>query len=101
MKPLAASAGTLASIATAIEVAPGATRVQLFPGYGTWKGRNGLGPYTITDRAHADAIIAATASARGVIKLDDGSGEQLQTRPGAIVVDRRERIFGRDDMAGF
>lgn len=49
-----------------------------------------------------DAAIAELRDiARGIIKLDDGSGEQLQTRPGAIVVDRRERIFGRDDMGGY
>lgn len=62
----APTAGTLAS---GIEVTAGATRVQLFPGYGTWKGRNGLGPYTIADRAHADAIVAQTKQAMGPVDL--------------------------------
>ncbi len=61
--------GTLAAIAAAIEITPGAKRVQLFPAYGTWKGRNGLGPYTIADKAHAERIIAATAAAQGPVEL--------------------------------
>jgi len=61
--------GCLAAIAAAIEIAPGATRVQLFPNYGTWKGRNGLGPYRIDDKAHAERVIAATATAQGPVDL--------------------------------
>lgn len=59
----------IAALATAIEIEPGAKRVQLFPAYGTWKGRNGLGPYTIADKAHAERIIAATAAAQGPVEL--------------------------------
>lgn len=58
----------IAAIADATEVAVGATRVQLFP-YGTWTGRNGLGPYTIPDKAHAERVIAATAAAQGPVDL--------------------------------
>lgn len=55
-------------MAAAIEVAAGATRIQLFP-IGTWTGRNGLGPYTLTDRAHAQAVIDATNAAQASTDL--------------------------------
>jgi phage I-like protein len=59
-----AGSGTLAAIAAAIEVAAGAHRIQLFP-IGTWSGRNGLGPYILADKAHAQRVVDATASAQG------------------------------------
>ncbi|MBI0530085.1 phage protease [Sphingomonas sp. TX0522] len=57
-----------AAVADAVEIASPAQRVQLFP-YGTWTGRNGQGPYSIADRAHAERIIAATAAAQGPVDL--------------------------------
>jgi len=56
------------AVGSAIEIVDPSKRVQLFP-IGTWQGRNGLGPYTITDRAHAEKIIAATAAAQGPVDL--------------------------------
>lgn len=64
----AGQTGILAAIGSAIEVAAGAKRVHLFP-LGTWKGRNGLGPYSIADRAQADAMVAATKAAQGPVDL--------------------------------
>ncbi|MFZ5746369.1 MAG: phage protease [Pseudomonadota bacterium] len=68
MRGLANSTGTLAAVAAAIAIGEHADHVQLFP-YGTWKGRNGLGPYTLSDRAHAERVIAATAAAQGPVDL--------------------------------
>ena len=49
-----------------------------------------------------DAAIAELRDiAKGVIKLDDGDGEELQARPGAIVTARPPRVFGRSSMEGF
>lgn len=55
-----------------------------------------------------DAVVAARKAAidtldkiqKGTIKLDAGE-ETLVARPGAIRVDRRDRLFGRDSMGGF
>lgn len=71
-----------AVIASAIEVQPGATRVQLFPGYGTWHGRNGAVPYTIADRAQAERIIATTRAAQGSTDLMIDYDHQAATAPG-------------------
>ncbi len=65
---IGAGTNEIAAVADATEVAAGAKRVQLFP-YGTWTGRNGLGPYTVADRAHAERIIATTAAAQGSVDL--------------------------------
>lgn len=73
--------GTLASIAAAIAIEPGATRVQLFPAYGTWKGRNGLGPYSIADKAAAEAVIAATMAAQGPVDLHFDYDHQAALAP--------------------
>lgn len=59
----------MAAVAAAVELSAGATRVQLFPGYGTWRGRNGAGPYILTDQAHAERVIAATMAAMGPVDL--------------------------------
>lgn len=74
--------GTLAAIAAAIEIVPGATRVQLFPGYGTIKGRNGAGPYILADQAHAERVIAATAAAQGPVDLHFDYDHQAALAPG-------------------
>ena len=48
------------------------------------------------DQARADL----KAIAKGVIKLDSGR-EEIAPRPGAVLVDRPPRLFGRDSMKGF
>ncbi|RHW17193.1 hypothetical protein D1610_11630 [Sphingomonas gilva] len=54
------------AIGSAIEIAGAEppARIQLMP-IGRWKGKNGAGPYELSDRAHADAVIAATAARLG------------------------------------
>lgn len=60
--------GTLAACAAAIEIGSDPGRIKVFP-YGTWRGRNGLGPYTLAGREHAERVITATAAAQGPIDL--------------------------------
>lgn len=70
-----------AAIGSAIEVAAGAQRIQLFP-IGTWTGRNGLGPYTLADQAHAQRVVDATASAQGSTDLMIDYDHQAVRAPG-------------------
>lgn len=59
-------AGTDAAIAAAVPVVDDAgkvrTRIQLLPFGDPFHGRDGRGPYRLTDAAHAAAVIATTAS---------------------------------------
>ena len=52
------------------------------------------------EKAHDRALTQLAQIASGRIKLDDGS-EEVAARPGAVLVQRPPRVFGRDDMAGF
>lgn len=57
------------AIGPAIEVRAGASRVQLFSRYGTWRDEGGGNAYTIRDQRHAADIIAATVAASGLSGL--------------------------------
>jgi phage gp36-like protein len=50
--------------------------------------------------AHDRALAMLAQIAKGTIKLDVGE-ETLAPRPGAVLVSRPTRLFGRDDMQGF
>ncbi len=56
-------------------------------------------PETV-ETARKDAISSLEKISKGTIKLDAGE-ETLEARPGAVVVSRPTRIFGRDQMDGF
>lgn len=68
MSKPAASTETEAVLASAIEVigADGEVlrRVKLLP-FGTFRGRDGRGPWVLADKAHAESVIAATRQFQG------------------------------------
>ena len=39
--------------------------------------------------------------AAGTVKLDDGNIESVPARPGAILIDGQDKIFGRDKLQGY
>ncbi|RHW17197.1 DUF1320 domain-containing protein [Sphingomonas gilva] len=49
---------------------------------------------------YEEALSDLVKIGKGVIKLDAGE-ETIPARDGAILVERPERLFGRDSMAGF
>lgn len=57
-------------------------------------------PTDAAEKAHHAAMAQLAHIAKGTIKLDDGA-EPLAERPGAILVERPERLFGRGSMGGF
>lgn len=61
--------------------------------------RRAAPPDRITQARDA-AMKMLVGIAKGTIKLDQGEAV-LGARPGAILVARHERLFGRDDMVGF
>ena len=71
-KPAATPAETEGVIASSIELEAKsgvvATNVLLLP-FGEHHGRDGRGPYVLADRAHADAVIAATRKVQGSADL--------------------------------
>lgn len=52
------------------------------------------------EKTHSQAISTLKHIANGTIRLDQGE-EPLAATSGAVVVRKPERLFGRDDMAGF
>ncbi|WP_066667354.1 MULTISPECIES: gp436 family protein [unclassified Sphingomonas] len=56
-------------------------------------------PETVVDRRDK-AMALLKDIAKGVIKLDAGE-EALPERPGAILVERPDRLFGRDRLSGY
>lgn len=64
LSPIKARPGELLAVASAAELGGDRQRIKLFP-YGTWFGRDGRGPYTLEDRAHADQVIATTRALMG------------------------------------
>ncbi len=57
-------------------------------------------PTEAAEKARDAAMAQLRDIAKGTIKLDDGE-QPLAARPGAILVERPERLFGRDSMRGF
>lgn len=58
-------------------------------------------PWDTVVKARSEAMALLRDIAAGKIKLDDGVIDAQPARPGAVLIEGQQKIFGRDNMGGY